>query len=277
MDIPTVEAVDTPTRRAEVWPLGPGDAVLAGGTWLFSEPQVHLRRLVDITTLGWTPITLSDNGIEIAATCTIEQLAGLSGRLPEQRPQWAVAPLFRQCASALKASFKVWKSATIGGNLSLSFPAGSMISLTSALDGEVLIWQPGGGEYRMPVSQFVTGAARNRLAAAEVIRSVHLPAAALRARTAYRKVAPTTIGRSGVVVIGRRDTDEDGGRLTISVTGATVRPYVFTFDARPGEDELRAAHGTVPDADWTDDAHGDPDWRAAMALLLARQVAAELA
>ncbi len=277
MDIPTIETVDTPTRRADVWPLGPGDAVLAGGTWLFSEPQVHLRRLVDLTTLGWVPITLHDNGIEIAATCTIEQVAGLSGRLLEQRPQWSAAPLFRQCATALKASFKVWKTATIGGNLSLSFPAGSMISLTSALDGEVLIWRPDGSEHRMPVSRFVTGAALNRLAADEVIRSVHLPAAALRSRTAYRKVAPSTLGRSGVVVIGRRDTAGDGGRLTISVTGATVRPYVFTFAGRPGEEELRAAHGSIPDGDWTDDAHGDPDWRAAIALLLARQVAAELA
>ena len=277
MDIPTVETVDTPTRRGDVWPLGPGDAVLAGGTWLFSEPQVHLHRLVDLTTLGWAPITLHDNEIEIAATCTIEQLAGLSGRLPEQRPQWAAAPLFHQCATALKASFKVWKTATVGGNLSLSFPAGSMISLTSALDGEVLIWRPDGGEHRMPVHQFVTGAAQNRLGAAEVIRSVHLPAAALRARTAYRKVAPSTIGRSGVVVIGRRDTADDGGRLTISITGATVRPYLFTFAGRPDEQELRAAHGRIPDSDWTDDAHGDPDWRAAMALLLARQVSAELA
>lgn len=276
MDIPTVEVVDTPTRRAEVWPLGPGDAVLAGGTWLFSEPQVHLRRLVDITTLGWAPVTADDNGIEIAATCTIAELASLSGQLPAQRPDWLAAPLFRQCAGALKASFKVWKTATVGGNLCLSFPAGSMISLCSALDGQLLIWEPDGAEHQMSVGEFVTGAAQNRLAPAEVLRSVHLPAAALRARTAYRKVAPSTRGRSGVVVIGRRDTAPDGGRLTVSITGATVRPYVFTFAGPPAEDDVCAAHASIPDSDWTDDAHGDPDWRAAMALLLARQVCAEL-
>lgn len=276
MDIPTVEVVDTPTRRTEVWPLGPGDAVLAGGTWLFSEPQVHLRRLVDITTLGWTPIAVDEHGIEIAATCTVEGLANLSRQLPDQRPDWLAAPLFRQCAGALKASFKVWKTATVGGNLCLSFPAGSMISLCSALDGQLLIWGPDGADRRMPVSEFVTAAARNQLGPAEVLRSVHLPAAALRARTAYRKVAPSTRGRSGVVVIGRRDTATDGGRLTVSITGATVRPYVFTFAGPPAEEELRGAHASIPDGDWTDDAHGDPDWRAAMALLLARQVCAEL-
>lgn len=40
MDLNTVEVVDRPTRREEVWPLGAGDAVLAGGTWLFSEPNL---------------------------------------------------------------------------------------------------------------------------------------------------------------------------------------------------------------------------------------------
>ena len=273
MDLPTVEVVDTPTRRDEVWPLGPGDAVLAGGTWLFSEPQPHLRRLVDITTLGWDPITLSDNGIEIAATCTVEQLAALSARLPAQHPQWRAAPLFRACAGALKASFKIWKTATVGGNICLSFPAGSMISLCSALDGEVLIWRPDSTEHRMALTDFVTGAATNRLTPGEILRSVHLPAAALRARTAYRKIAPSTLGRSGVVVIGRRD---DTGPVVVSITGATVRPYVFTFTGVPSEDDLRAAHAGVPEDHWTDDAHGDPDWRAAMALLLAREVTAEL-
>lgn len=272
-----MEVVDIPTRRADVWPLGPGDAVLAGGTWLFSEPQPHLRRLVDITALGWEPVLLGDNGIEIAATCTVEQIAALSAQLPSQRPDWSAAPLFRLCAGALKASFKVWKTATVGGNLCLSFPAGSMISLCSALDGEVLIWRPDGTEHRMPLVDFVTGAASNRLVPGEVLRSVQLPAAALRARTAYRKIAPSTLGRSGVVVIGRRDTVADGGRVVVSVTGATVRPYLFTFPSAPTEADLRAAHAGVPDDHWTDDAHGDRDWRAAMALLLAREVTAELA
>ena len=266
-----------PTRRADVWPLGPGDAVLAGGTWLFSEPQLGVRRLVDITALGWEPILLRDNGIEIAATCTVERLAALTAQLPVQRPDWAATPLFRQCATALKASFKVWKTATVGGNICLSFPAGSMISLCSALDAELVIWRADGGEQRMTVSEFVTGAATNRLAPSEVLRAIHLPAAALRGRTAFRKIAPSALGRSGVVVIGRRDDAADGARLVVSVTAATVRPYTFTFDGPPDAAQLRAAHATIPVDAWTDDPHGDPDWRRAMALLLAGEVVAELA
>jgi hypothetical protein len=78
------------------------------------------------------------------------------------------------------------------------------------------------------------------------------------------------------VVIGRRDTAADGGRFVLSVTAATVRPYVFGFPSVPDADALRAAHATIPDAAWTRDPHGDPDWRRAMTLLLAEQIRAEL-
>lgn len=277
MDLPTVEAIRTPTSRADIWPLNPGATVLAGGTWLFSEPQLNIRELVDITSLGWSPIQVTDNGVgsrglEISATCTIAELADISMHRPDLR----AAPLFAQCAEALKASFKVSKTATVGGNICLSFPAGSMISLFSALDADLLIWRPDGTDYLSPITDFVTGRATNSLGPSELLRSVHLSAAALRSRTAFRKIAPAPLGRSGVVVIGRRDAEEDGGQFVIAITGATTRPYVFRFDTAPTEDEQHAALAGIPSSDWTDDAHGDPDWRQAMALLLTGQVVAEL-
>ena len=276
VDLNTIEVVVTPRRRDEVWPLGVGDAVLAGGTWLFSEPQPHLRRLVDVTGLGWPPITLGDNEIELSATCTLAELSALSTGLVQSRPDWQAAPLLHQCCTALLASFKIWSTATVGGNICLSFPAGAMISLTSALDGELVVWRADGGDYRLPVTDFVTGSSANVLAAGDVLRSVHLPARALRARTAYRKIAPSPLGRSGVVVIGRRDVAADGGRFVLSVTAATVRPFVFEFASVPSHDELLAARDGIPADCWTDDPHGDPDWRRAMTLLLAEQVRVEL-
>ncbi|MBX7448281.1 FAD binding domain-containing protein [Mycolicibacterium sp. 3033] len=273
MDLNTVEAVNTPQSRDEVWPLGPTDAILAGGTWLFSEPQPHVTRLVDITTLNWPPIIVSDNGIEIAATCTLADLTELSTTLPRD---WTAAPLFAQCCTALVAGFKIWRTATVGGNICLSLPAGSMIALATALDGTALIWQPDGGARTVPVADFVTGVTSNVLATGEVLRSVHLPAAALRGRVAYRKLAPSPLGRSGVVVIGRRDTAADGGALTISVTAATVRPYVLRFAVPPSVRALDEALSVIPDDAWTRDAHGDPDWRAAMTHRLTEQIVAEL-
>ena len=280
MDLHTVEAITAPTDRGQLWPLGPGDAVLAGGTWLFSEPQVHLTRLVDITALGWEPVVLHSDpdaeGLELAATCTVDRVAQLSASLPATRPEWQAAPLFRQCCTALLASYKVWKSATVGGNVCLSFPAGAMISLISALDGELTVWRPDGTDHRSAITSFVTGDSTNRLGAGDVLRSVHLPAAALRGRVAFRKLAPSPLGRSGIVVVSRRDTAADGGRFTVSFTAATVRPIVFQFPTVPDAAALRAAHATIADDDWTRDAHGDPEWRRAVSLVLAEQTRAQL-
>lgn len=271
-----MEVVDIPTSRDDVWPLGPQDAVLAGGTWLFSEPQVHIRRLVDITALGWEPVIVQDSGIELAATCTIGRVARLSAELPALQPAWAAAPLLDQCCGALLQSFKIQRTATVGGNVCLSFPAGAMISLLSVLDGTVTVWRSDGADYRTPIADFVTGSATNVLAVGEVVRAVRIPASALRATTAFRKLAPSPLGRSGIVVLGRRDTPQDGGGFVLSITAATIRPFVFRFDGVPDEDGLRDAHATIPDDAWTIDAHGDPDWRRGVSLTLAEQIRTEL-
>ncbi len=273
MDLHTVESTRTPTRREDLWPLQPGDAILAGGTWLFSEPQRNIRSLVDITRLDWPPVTVTDDGIELAATCTVAEIARLSAQLADERPDWGAAPLFRQCCTALLASFKIWATATVGGNIVLCLPAGAMISLTSALDGELTVWRADGSDYRVPVAGFVTGSGTNVLGPGDVLRSVWLPARALRATTAYRKVAPSPLGRSGIVVIGRRDAD---GAFVMSITAATVRPYLFWFPAVPTAAELATAHAGIPEDAWTRDAHGDPDWRHGVSLVLAEQIRQEL-
>jgi len=51
-----------------------GYAWLAGGTWLFSEPQVKTDTLIDLASLGWSSLSPSAKGLDIAATCTIAEL-----------------------------------------------------------------------------------------------------------------------------------------------------------------------------------------------------------
>ena len=70
------------TTRADL-ALAPGETLLGGGTWLFSEPQPHLRRLIDLHGFGWEPLEVSDEGLRIAATCRIADLYAFSGR-----PDW---------------------------------------------------------------------------------------------------------------------------------------------------------------------------------------------
>jgi hypothetical protein len=73
MDLITVRELRVPRTRDELV-FGEGERPLGGGTWLYSEPQPGLTGLVDLMGLGWPPLTITDDGLEIAATCTLAQL-----------------------------------------------------------------------------------------------------------------------------------------------------------------------------------------------------------
>jgi CO/xanthine dehydrogenase FAD-binding subunit len=271
MDQPTVRSVLPARSRDDLRALGPSVAALAGGSGIFAEPHPHLTGLVDLQTLGWPALTVTDDGLEIAATCTIAEVAGLG-----RREGWAAHPLFLQACTALFGSTKIWRVATVGGNICSALPAGPMTALAAALDADALIWraatdeQPAHDE-RMPVAELVTGDRTTALRPGDVLRSVHVPASSLRARTAFRKIALSPIGRTGSVVVGR--LDEDGG-FTLAVTGATLRPELLRYAALPPAavlaDDVRAI------GSWFTDAHGAADWRRAVSALLADEVLAEL-
>lgn len=267
MDLPTIEAIVPARRRSDLARLGAESAVLAGGSWLFSEPQDHLRVLVDITTLGWEPLSFAeDGGLSIAATCTLDQLAKLPGR-----PDWAAHPLFFQCCTALFGSFKVWNVATVGGNVCSSLPAGPMTSLAAGLDADVIIWRADGTDERTPAASFVTGNKTNLLRPGDVLRSVEVSATALRSRTAYRKIALSPLGRSGAVLIGRLDP---AGDFVLTITAATLRPEQLRFSDLPSATDLSAQIATVPS--YFTDPHGAADWRRQVCLLLGEEIRDEL-
>src|SRR5581483_10274137 len=197
MDLPNITEIVQPGPDAAVPEWRDGDAWLAGGTWLFSEPQPGLRRLVDLDGFGWEPLTVGEAGLSIAATCTIHQLDDFVAP-----PGWPAAPLIRQCCRSLLASFKIWNTATVGGNLCMSLPAGALISLTAALEGVCTIWPYDGGERRVSVLDFVTGDHQNVLGPGDLLRRVDLPAGALSKRTSFRRMSLTREGRSTALLTG---------------------------------------------------------------------------
>jgi CO/xanthine dehydrogenase FAD-binding subunit len=269
MDLNTITAVAHPATRDQMPVWTAGDAWLAGGTWLFSEPQAHLRRLIDLTDLKWPALTVSESGLSISATCTVAQLDALV-----YPPEWIASSLINQCARAFLASFKIWKTATVGGNICMSLPAGPMISLTSALDGICTIWQADGGERKIAVADFVTGDQRNVLAPGDLLRQMDIPLAALKRRSAFRQISLTTAGRSAVLLIG--SVSSEGG-LALTVTASTARPVQFSFVGIPTATALREAIlQRIPDDLYHDDVHGTPVWRKAMTLRLAEEIRSEL-
>ncbi|WP_316177045.1 MULTISPECIES: FAD binding domain-containing protein [unclassified Bradyrhizobium] len=270
MDLNTITEVVRPRTRAELPSWQAGDAWLAGGTWLFSEPQAQLSRLIDLSELAWPPLTISDQGLGIAATCSVAALDALP--CPAD---WIAAPLIDQCCRAFLASFKIWKTATVGGNLCMSLPAGPMISLLAALEGVCTIWRSDGSEQRIRVTDFVTGNNSNVLAPGDLLRQIDIPLPALKRRTAFRQIALTPVGRSGALLIG---TSGRNGDLLLTVTGSTVTPLQLRFASMPDATLLRASiFGDIPDTSYHDDVHGKPAWRKAMTLRLAEEIRAELA
>jgi len=255
MDLVTVQSARVARERGDL-ALAPGEVVIGGGTWLYSEPQ-EATGVVDLLGLGWEPVTRTPETLVIAATCTIETLRGLG-------------PFFQHCADSLLASWKIQRIATVGGNIALSLPAGPMTSLAVALDATLLLWSAT-SERRVAASSFVTGVRTNVLEPGEVIRALEIPLTSLE-RTAFRRISLSPLGRTGTLVTGRRDAT---GLTVITVTGGTTRPHRLAFDASPSAAQVAASVDTIDD--WFRDAHGSPDWRRAMSLAFAEEVRQELA
>jgi len=270
MDLNTVSEVIRPGERASLPQWQDGDALLAGGTWLFSEPQPHLTRLIDLAALAWPALDVDGSGLHIAATCTIANLEGMT--LPVD---WIAAPLIGQCCRAFVASFKVWNTATVGGNICLSLPAGPMISLASALDGVATVWSRDGHERQIPVLEFVTGPRRNALAPGEILRQIDLPAFALMRRAAFRQISLTPLGRSAALLIGTLSPRD--GEFDLTITAATSRPARLSFPRMPDAQTLQERIARdVSQTMYVDDPHGSPRWRRHVTAVLAEEIRQDL-
>jgi CO/xanthine dehydrogenase FAD-binding subunit len=270
MDLNRVTEFYQPTSLATVPKWKEGFAWLAGGTWLFSEPQPSVCALIDLETLSWPALQLLPQGLEIASTCKIAELE--SFRSPSE---WKAASLIPQCCRALLASFKIWNTASVGGNICLSLPAGAMISLTAALEGVATIWTLDGASREVLIVDFVTGNHTNVLAPGELLRSILLPAAAMRKRFAFRRFSLTSMGRSSVFLIGT--LCPIAGTLRITVTASTVVPIALVFDYYPDSAELAAAIDEVVTFDlYFDDPHGTREHRRHLTYYYAEQIRAEL-
>ena len=238
MDITTVRSFRTARTRDDLR-LAEGETIMAGGTWLMSEPQPATTGFVDLTGMGWADLDADAEGLRIAATCTIARLVAFAQKAPAP---WTAASMIPDAANALLASFKIWNTATVGGNVCRAFAAGAMVSLCAGLDGVAEIWSDD-GDRELPVAELVTGNGTTSLARGEVLRAIRLPAHALRSRAALRKIALAEHGRSGAVVTGRVDPD---GASVFGVTAATWRPTVLRFTALPDAATLAAAVEDCP-------------------------------
>ena len=269
MDISTVTDVirNPPAVPGPVW--RPGDAWLAGGTWLFSDAQPDLRRLIDLEPLGWNSLEVTADGLDVGAMCTIGDLYALTAPA-----EWAAAPLLHSSCEAFLASFKVWNSATVGGNICMALPAGPMITMTVALDATYELWSTTGSERTVDAVDFVTGNHSTVLQPGELLRSIHIPVSALRKRHAHRRFTLTKMGRSTIFMVGTQSPGTD--ELTLTLTAGTTHPIRLTFDTMPSADAVAEAVDAIGDDVWFDDPNGSPGHRKHLARHYAEEIRTEL-
>ncbi len=190
-----------------------------GGTWLFSEPQTHLTRLIDLTDLKWPALTVTDGGLQIAATCTVAQLdaLGLPARLDRIAPDQSMLPRLPRFFQDLEDRN--------GRRQSLHVATGRPDDRAHRrarwglhdLEGR---WQRGHGRRRG-----LRHRRSEQCAACRVISCAALPFLLQRfkRRSAFRQISLTPVGRSAALLIG--SLDEDGLRLTITASTEAACPY----------------------------------------------------
>ena len=271
MNLNTVTALRQPSSAAEIREWRDGYAWLAGGTWLFSEPQPATDTLIDLDHLGWPALEASPAGLEIGATCRIAELYRF-----EPPREWLAAPLIRACCDALLASFKIRNAATVGGNICMSLPAGAMISLVVALEGRCTLWPRGGASREIPAIDFVTGNHTNVLRPGELLREIHLPSSAFMKRAALRRASLTKLGRSAAFLIGTSNPARQD--LLLTITAATPLPVQLRFTETPSAEALRQAIDVrIPADSYFADVHGSATYKRHLTYHFAEQIRAELA
>jgi CO/xanthine dehydrogenase FAD-binding subunit len=269
MNLNTITEVKHPASADQITQWRDGYAWLAGGTWLFSEPQVKTDTLIDLEGLHWPALEQSSTGLDIGATCRIAELYHFAG--PRE---WRASALLRECCDAFLASFKIWNASTVGGNICMSLPAGPMISLTVALEATYTLWPRDAAPRDVKAVDFVTGNHANILQPGELLRSIHLPAAALSKRSAFRHASLTQLGRSAALVIGT----QAGNDLLLTITAATPRPIQLSFAQLPDATGLRRAiDAHIPADGYFNDVHGSADYKRHLTYHFSEQIRAELA
>jgi CO/xanthine dehydrogenase FAD-binding subunit len=271
MNLNTVTALRQPTSAVEITDWCSGYAWLAGGTWLFSEPQFEIDTLIDLDHLGWPALEASPAGLEIGATCRITELY----RFVAPR-EWIAASLIRTCCNALLASFKIWNAATVGGNICMSLPAGAMISLVVALEGSCTLWPRDGAPREVSAVDFVIGNHSNVLRPGELLRKINVPVSALLKRSAFRQASLTKLGRSAALLLGTSDPARHD--LLLTITATTPRPVQLRFNEIPAAEALRQAiDARIPADGYFADVHGSAAYKRHLTYQFAEQIRAELA
>lgn len=254
MDLHQVETYLRPTDLQQIQHWQPGWAWLAGGTWMFSEPQPQVKTLVDMQELGWSELEVTPEGLTIGATCIMSHLLRFS--YPEP---WTAVKVLHRAVQEL-ASFKVQNAATVTGNLCLALPASTFAPAMVALGASYEILPLEGSPYQVPALDFQTGAKQTILKPGEVLRKIRIPQASLVWQVNYRRICVATAGVAVSIVVAAYNPQTS--QVRFGVGAAVAAPRLIEFAHIPSMAELVAALDTeIPLIDFMHDQSASASYR----------------
>jgi carbon-monoxide dehydrogenase medium subunit len=251
-----------------------GAKVIAGGMSLLPLMKLRLAQpamLVDIGRLDELRgiSELEDGRLAVGALTTYAEL------LDSRAVHYGV---LRDALPRI-GDVQVRNRGTVGGSLAHADPASDLPAALLALDAE-LVLQSATGERHVRASGFFEGAFATGLRHDELLTQVVLPAARSNAGSAYVSLdQPASgyamVGVAAVLIVGPGGIIEHAG---IGVTGVSDSPYrasdveaALVGTMGSAEAVATAAALVVGDRRVNADIHAGADYRAAMAVVIARR------
>lgn len=269
MDLHTVDTYLRPRQLQELSQWQEGWAWLAGGTWLFTEPQPQVSTLVDMGLLGWNELEVTAAGLTLGATCTMSQLLDL-----DYPAEWC-GVLALQSAVHELASFKIQNMATVAGNLCLALPASTFAPVMVLLDAEYLIQPVQGEPYRVAAADFQTGAKQTILQPGEILRSIHIPAEMLTWRVNYRRICVATAGIAVAIAVAAYNPVTQ--QVRVGIGSSLPAPQLLTFEGVPSATAIQTAlDQQIPLDQFIDDATASAAYRRHVTVVLIGRAIAEI-
>ncbi len=221
MDLANVDSYISPDNIQAITNWDNGYAWLAGGTWLFSQPQPDLKTLVDMQQLGWSEIEIEDEYLVIGATCPLVKLLEYPWK-----NEWIAAKVFNSAIASLAASSKVINVATVGGNICLALSVGTLAPVMLALNAKYELWNCRGKLRLVAAKEFQIGHRQTILESGEVLRRVLIPLSALMWKVDFLRFGIAASDPALGIVVGVCD----GVSRVRFVVGASVSaPLVVDF------------------------------------------------
>ncbi|HYK96102.1 MAG TPA: FAD binding domain-containing protein [Candidatus Dormibacteraeota bacterium] len=248
----------------------PSIRVLAGGQSLIPLMKVRLARPERLVDLGWLAelrgVRDGDGGgLRIGALTTWAAL------LADDR-----VVSYGALADALPVigDLQVRNMGTIGGSLAHADPASDIAAPALALGFEVVVRSAARGERAIPVTQLFAGPFATAMAPDEILTEVRIPVPATSSASVYCALPQPASGYPIAGVAIALGTADAGGACAIGVTGVGEQPYraIDAERAVAAGTPFAAAVATITSGQRVaSDIHADRDYRAAMALVMARR------